>query len=1276
MLKYTIITTLSILCFRGVISGQVTFLKDEIKWNDTIKNTRPGKNDFKYFKNAVFIDKNSNTDNYLPYYLKRVKLSGDKTYKYNFKFTKADFELFPDDELPSGLNKDNICDSVILRYSLLKDKKVPYLQYFFVPIRKNSQTGKIERLKSFEISLEATPYDKINISENASGFPQQSVFASGSWYKFEVAKTGIYKITYQDIKNLGISDPENVRIYGNGGSMLPEIFNGSVPNDPREIPLMMVSANSGTFAPGDYILFYAQGPVVWNYDSNSQTYNYSKNLYTDSIVYFITSQEGGKRIQPAVAPSASPNIQVNAYDGYAFHEADEVNILRSGKQWYEPFGVINSLDYSFDFPNLITGQPINIASQVVLRSANLDEFTFSCNNNALGTITLGNMDLTDDEGYYAYFYNFNGSFLSAVDNIDFNIAFNNNGNYAAQGWLTYIKITARQSLSKSQGPLMFRDMSSVNTGNIASFTISAAPSDLLVWNVDNINNPLQIQGSYSNNQYTFTASADSLHEYIAIDPQADFYTPTYLSGNKAVVQNQNLHAMTSNQYIVVTNPEFLSQAQELATFHSQHDNLSTLVVTTDQVYNEFSSGTEDPAAIRNFVKMLYDREQDSAKLPRYLLLFGDGSFDYKTKVYTNGTVNKNFVVAYESAESLYQDNTFVTDDYFGLLDDGEEIPTGLLDIGVGRLPVTSDSEANVILRKIFSYNNNKDYGDWRNTICFIADASESDFEAQADSTANYVIRNYTNFNVQKIYVDAYPEVSTSSGVRCPEVNSAILSQINSGALIMNYTGHGGVTGLSNYVILQNSDVEQWKNGYYPLFITATCELSRYDDTTQASCGELILLNPSGGSIALFSTTRLTYGNLNDTLNTRFYTNAFNGISAPGYRLGDMFLITKNESPASINKLNYTLLGDPAVSLAVPKYKIVTDSINHKAAGLTDTLKAYGNVNVKGRITDNFGSTLNNFSGIVYPTIFDKAETINTLGEYGDPVTSFQIQQNVLFRGKASVVNGQFSFNCIIPRDLNYNYGTGKISYYSNDSATDAAGNFQEFTIGGLAPINNFADSTGPAIRLFMNDTFFINGGVTDQYPTFLALVSDKWGINPGVNGIGHDIIGIMDNDQYNSYIMDNYYETDLNSYTSGTVTYKLPEMSLGMHSIKFTIWDNFNNSSQDSLNFKVVYGQNIVVPRIFNYPNPMSSYTNFIYEDNFEGSQQDVTIEIYNTSGKIVRELKTDIYTNGYSSGPMYWDGTDGNGNKINSGIYFYRIIVRSNGQTAISGTQKLIVIQ
>jgi len=730
--------------------------------------------------------------------------------------------------------------------------------------------------------------------------------------------------------------------------------------------------------------------------------------------------------------------------------------------------------------------------------------------------------------------------------------------------------------------------------------------------------------------------------------------------------------------VIVSHPNFMAQARELAALHEQNDGLSTIVVTPDQVYNEFSSGIPDPAAIRNFMKMLYDKASSLSNMPKYLLLFGDGSYDNKTPISGNGSIkNTNYVITYESANSISPSYSYVSDDYFGLLNDNENISTGLLDIGIGRLPVQTPEQAYDMVKKIKKYVDHKSLGDWRNEICFIADDEEGNsFMRDADKLATNLSKSYPSLNIEKIYLDAYQQVSTSTGQRYPDVNRAILNQLNKGALIFNYIGHGGDQLLAAEEVVTVDDINQWKNEQYPLFITATCEFGRYDNYQLTSAGELVLLNPDGGGIGLLTTTRVVYEDLNYELNEQFYLNAFAKTPDNQYfRLGDIVRKTKNGSSNNVNKLCFTLLGDPALRLAYPIDKcIVTDSINHKPANVTDTLNAYEYVTISGHISDTTGNLNSNFNGIIYPTIFDKAHEITTLAnDLGSTPFEFYLQNNILYRGKATIKRGQFTFNCILPRDIDYNFGMGKIDYYAHDSVSDISGCFEKVTIGGMETRNGAPiDSAGPIIKLYMNDTTFVNGGITDEYPTLLARVTDANGINPGGNGIGHDILATLEGQ---TYILNSYFQTDLDNFRKGSVVFKFPKLTPGLHTVNFKIWDIFNNSSKATLNFVVQNASQLAIQNVFNYPNPMHDYTNFFFEHNQNSIDLDVSIEIFNMTGSKVKALKTQISPSGYTVGPVRWNGEDENGNKIRQGVYIYRIILRSNEGSIFSKSQKLIVI-
>lgn len=1284
---------LTCLAFVVAVNAQETKITGEIKWgeNKRMLDAISGQEiSILYFENAVYNDSHS----HFPFYQNVVSLTTEIEH-LPISFSSVYFEELSDDKASAIAHLDNLSDSIVIQTSIGHERKEPYLVYSFIPLRRNPHTGKIERLKYFSIKVNQ-PKSSLLLKSSQAGsrFASESVLRNGDWYKFYATKSGVYQITYSNLKNLGVKDPANVRIYGNGGRVLPEIYSGNAEDDLKEIPILMEKGSDGVFNEGDYIIFYAEGPITWSYDNTQNTYVHHKHPFlgdqtTDEskVPYFITSQSGGAGILSDTT-TGTATTTVTSFDGLACHEKNLYNLLQSGQAWYgENFSMQTSYNFSFSWPNLLTTEPLHIESQVVGRSGVQNYFNFSQNNATIGSVAVSPVSINNSLALYAQPVIFKKDFTSASGNISLSINYSNGGDASGQGWLSYIRLIGRQSLTMSSSQLTFRDIRSVAAGNVASFSIANATGDIYVWDITDINHPMQKQASLQGNVLSFKARTDALREYVAFDLKTGLLTPEFIQESNGKVANQNLHALGYADLIIVSHPDFLNEAQRLSDLHATHDNLSTIIVTPEQIYNEFSSGKQDPGAIRNFIKMFYDRANSSSEVPKYLLLFGDGSYNNRFP-YSKNSGNTNFIVTYEGINSLDPTNTFVSDDYFGLLDDNESIAinpnssgpytTSLLDIGVGRLPVDSIAQATAVVNKIQKYMSKASFGDWRNAICFVGDDEDDNIHMeQADQLASYVSENYPNFNVEKIYLDAYQQVSSSTGARYPDVNLAILNQLNRGLLIFNYTGHGGESGLAHEQIMQqNSDIKQWKNNNYPLFVTATCDFARFDKFEAVTAGEDVLLNPDGGGIGLFTTNRLVYSAPNFVLNQQFYNVAFQKTNDnKDYRLGDIIRKTKNKAGTDINKLNFALLGDPALGLAIPKYRIVTDSVNHKPIAQADTLGAYGNVTLQGHIEDENGQLIPNYNGTVSPVLFDKTRKIETLANDGGTPFQFSLQDKVLFKGKATVNKGEFVANFILPRDMDYSYGPSRISYYANDTSTDASGFCNKIITGGIST-NVSTDSIGPVIKLYMNDTTFLNGGITDAFPTLLARVKDDNGINPGGNSLGHDITAVIDHDPQQIYTLNSYFQADVDNYKQGSLAFKFPELSAGKHTVTFKIWDIFNNSSQSTLDFVVQEENNPVIQRVFNYPNPFSDNTYFFFEHNQTSEDLSISIEIFNMAGSLVKEIKADLSTSGYTSGPISWDGKDSNGNKISGGIYIYRVILRSLKGTVITNGQKMVVFR
>jgi len=743
-----------------------------------------------------------------------------------------------------------------------------------------------------------------------------------------------------------------------------------------------------------------------------------------------------------------------------------------------------------------------------------------------------------------------------------------------------------------------------------------------------------------------------------------------------------LHSQQAVDYIIVTTTPLVTQAQRLAQFHQVRNNLRYAVVTTDQVFNEFSSGKSDPSAIRDFVKMLYDRAAGNpANQPKYLLLFGDASFDYKDRLNNN----TNFVPAYESVNSLDPLATYTSDDFFGFLDDNEDINSTVLinqlDIGIGRIPARDAEEAKNYVDKVEAYYSNESLGPWRNNQLFIGD--DEDFNLHLQDAEVLTTTSQTQapvFNITKAYLDAFRQESGAGGSRYPQANQLINNQVYNGVLIWNYSGHGGSNRLAEEVVVDQDIVNNWNNpGKLPLFITATCDFAPYDNPAINSLGENILMRPKTGGIGLMTTTRVVFSFSNRIINNNYLQFALQPDANGIYKsLGESIRAAKNytyqTSGDIINNRKFTLLGDPAVTLAFPALKIRATKVNGIPVAQADTLSSTERVIIEGEVTDLQGNLLPNFNGTVYPTVFDKAQTINTLAN--DPtsqVVGFQTQNTVLYKGKASVGNGKFLFTFKVPKDINYQYGNGKLSLYAEDGSKDANGYFTNFIVGGTgSDIGN--DNQGPLIKAYLNDEKFVNGGVTNENPILIVKLTDSSGINTAGTGIGHDIVATLDNDNRQYFTLNDFYEADLNSYQQGIIHFQLPSLPGGAHSLKIKAWDILNNSSEYILEFTVAKDDELVLNHVLNYPNPFTTKTQFWFEHNRPGQDLLVKVQIFTVGGKLIKTVKQTINNAGNRSSDVEWDGRDEYGDKLARGVYIYKVTVITPDNKKKEVIQKLVL--
>ncbi len=1113
----------------------------------------------------------------------------------------------------------------------------------------------------------------------------QSALATGAWHKISVDRRGIYKVDYDFLKNrlnlTGTVPSSAIRLLGHGGAMLSE--NNAIHryNDPPENALLMHDGGDGVFGPGDYFLFYANGPMTWEKDSVNQRFIYHKNLYEDKSYYFLTlGGSNGLRVAHQGSVAAA-NVTVAAFNDYMAHEEDLVSIGRIGKDWVgEEFSNQpgRSTTNTFDFSTgPVTGQ---IHMQMKLASAGLADgsvFTAYTNGQMLDRYVMGAATLSRlaSVRYATHDINPSGSSLSV--RLDFQPASD------GRGYLDYIVLNMRRPLSFSGGQMLFRDWQAAAPGNVARYEIQRSDASVRVWDVTDPLRPVIMNGSLQGSTYTFTQDAAALREFIIYNG-TQYHTPAYVEA----AGNQNLHGTGQVDYIIVTYPGFRDAAERLADFHRSHSSLRTVVVTTTQIYNEFSSGSQDISAIRDFVKMFYDRAgTDTAQMPKYLLLFGDASYDYKDRV----TGNTNFVPAFESRASYYLDSASCNDDFYAFLDDNEHIEDysipNTLDVGVGRLPVKTLAEAHNVVDKILHYKSSASLGPWRLVNTYISD-NEDDAGAHlvdAEIMAATVDSLDPMYNNTKVYLDNMPFVSTPGGTRSPESNKAINDQVFRGTFMINYSGHGNTKTLAHERILTADDFNTWKNmDKLPFMVTATCDFSQFDNPAEVSSGERLVLRKDGGAIAMLTTTQAVYAGPNRDINRQFLETQFTQDARGNWHtFGDAFRIGKNGTYQNTpnwwiigNFRKFTLLGDPALAPNFPKYFVHTESVKVMSTGeTTDSIGALGGYTISGNVTDVNGNTLNDFNGYLYVSFYDKPRVVSlTTKVYGTP-RAYNMQNNVIYKGKASVVDGKFTFSFIAPKDINYNYGKGKISYYAENGVTDAAGMDTSVVIGGMAR-HPYIEDNPPIVKPYMNDSLFRDGGITGTNSLLFVSLYDETGINVSGNSVGHDLTAVLDGAVDKPYVLNDYYETAADDYRRGYVNFPITGLSDGLHTLRVKAWDVNNNSGEGVVNFIVYNGQVMKVEKLMNYPNPFSDKTHFLFEHNHPDEPLTARILIYNTAGALVCALEQDFTPNGSRTNELTWDGTGSNGAKLPAGLYVYKLNISTEQGISATAYQKLVLLR
>lgn len=1144
--------------------------------------------------------------------------------------------------------------------------------------------GGYKRIKSFSYSyaLGGTPMTAKGV--NDFDVLSNSVLTSGEWYRFYVEKSGVYKVSRAFLQQLGFKtdvDPRNIKIYGNGGRMLPLKNSIAYPSDLTENAITFIGEQDGVFDAGDYILFYAEGVDNWNEESGTHS-----NLYADRSYYYITAQgSAGKRISTMGQPTAPSTITITSSDEYLYHEKDLINIARLGRKWHgEAFNVNNVQDFEFVIPDVETS-PAEITVSGAGITLSSTSIAVAVNGQAVGVLGFSK---PGDNGI-AREDIFTSTFTPTGNTQTVKLTYNNNGVPGSNAWLDYIIIKAKRRLLGYGKQFKFQYNAAATVTGVGQYIVGNASGVSEVWDVTDLYNVSKVVNTGAQNQLAFKAWLGEVRKYVSVVP-ADYYTP--LKEAQARVVNQNIKGTIFNNaagqfqdidYLIVTPANLSSSAEKLANLHRTQSGLNVKVISLENIYHEFSSGKQDIGAIRNLVKYIYNNASSSTARIKYVNLFGDASFDYKSRIPNNTNVvpimHGFYAYSRGNGESAREYNysiaeTFVTDDFYGLMDPEEgnmqmfDSGSEGLDVAVGRMLVNDKKQADEMVNKVVEYKSADSYGRWRNEFTVLVDDLDGNgslnFIPNMDNiTVKQLNEGRPFVNVRKFYSDAYVQEASAGGQRYPEVKEQFLRAINYGSLVISYYGHGGEDGLASERLYEKTDAVNLKNkNKYPLFITATCELTKFDNPYRPTVGEYTYWNPAGGAISMITTTRALYISDAEDFNPRIVSEL--------YAYGETEYPTMGEAlrKAKLALLRkrlrmICLVGDPALKLAIPKPEILLTHVNGvPLAEFTGALNSLAYVKLAGRVV-NGGATMTNYNGELEVTVFDKPidrTTLDNDGMGGGNKFAFKTLGETIFRGNASVTNGLFEFGFVVPRDIRIPIGEGRVSFYSKKANTleDQQGYNATVKIGGVN-LNAVEDKIAPTVKLYMNDESFVSGGITNASPILLAFLEDEHGINTA-SGIGHDIVGILDGDENNPYILNDYYETELDNYKKGTLRFPFSNLKKGLHTLTFKAWDVYNNLVTAEIQFVVVGDDALQLEKVLNYPNPFVSYTEFWFTHNRPFEPLDVQVQIFTVTGKVVKTINQSVTTDGFLCRDIKWDGKDDFGDRIGKGVYVYKLTVKS----------------
>ena len=1085
-------------------------------------------------------------------------------------------------------------------------------------------------------------------------YPAHSPLAGHSTYRIHITTSGIYKISTADIPALNGVSTHDVALYGNTGDMLAETNGSGMAHPLLNLPIWIADNNkNGLFDGNDYLLFYGEGIDHWEAQEN--TYRFTRHVYATSNCYYLSLHSTGRTIDTLPAASGITDT-ISTHTVVATHHNDLVNLYQTGQVWLgERFSSTQtSRTFTLSVPNAVTSSTVTIRFALANDGKYDATFNVVLNGHAMNSVI-------NKSTVYRSFESQFPSHNTTTYSLQFNYSPTNG---TASAYLDYIELTATAIMRYNNSQTWLRTTDNA-ISNAVLYRVENGNNNLRAWDVTNI---------------------DSIYE-VSSRPYADKSLLTIRDGNARQImlfentqalQPLKIEAMTPNDLsgtalpdmIIVAPENFSEQAEQIATLHRETDGLSVLVTHPQDVYDEYSAGKQDPLAYREMLRSYYKRY--SGQCPRYLLLMGKGTYDPRNLMGNNS----NIIATCQAYLSFSENgNAYCSDDLMGYLEDGESgRQSESLDIAIGRLPVKNIAEATHIVDKIERYISRQDllqndpHGDWRNNIVLLADDADPGsiydtmFAHDAEKLATRIKTKHSQYNIARIFADAFTQHSGSSGSYYPDVNNALKQQIDYGCLLLNYIGHGSTQYIGTERYITPNDISDYTNDdRLTFFVTSTCSFGRCDMVDDISGAERFLL-ADGGGIGLVTASRPIVHH--ESFNTQICMNLLDTENS----IGDAWRKAKNTHAVSHSVI---LLGDPALKLSIPEHHVEVTHINRHPVDtvLGDTVSVLSEVVVEGHIVDINGFEDNSFTGPLYITVYDREKESRTQSNDNDDTSvPFMQQKNVLFRTRDSVRNGLFQYRFVVPMDVAYDYAPCKLSHYAHHAATDASGAYTHLFLGGF-DTSGITHTCRPSVRLYLNDTSFRSGGSCDENPTLIAYLEDSIGINAVGSGLGHDITAVLDNNSNNLITLNDFYSADIADSRRGVVTYQLTDLTEGWHYLTLKAWNIFNRSSSATLRFYVQDSDDPDVIRFTASPNPATTHTTIRIEHNCPSQLEKATVELFDMRGRRVQSWRPTL-ENSYVVGPIEWDFRDESGDIVPNGNYVARLRYTINGEEEQTNTK------